>query len=85
MSTYQLTELALFAGAGGGLLASRLLGWKTIGMVEYDTYCQQVLMQRQQDGLLDKCPIFGDIRDFIEGGFCGSYQGLVDIISAGFP
>ena len=25
----QLRELALFAGAGGGLLASHLLGWRT--------------------------------------------------------
>jgi len=82
----QLTELALFAGAGGGLISSHyFLNHKIIGAVEYEPYCQQILMQRQQDGLLNQFPIFGDINDFIKGGFCGSYQGLVDIISAGFP
>ncbi len=81
-----MNELSLFSGAGGGLLASRyLLGWKTIGIVEYDKYCQKVLQQRQEDGLLDKCPIFGDINDFIKGGYAGSYQGMADVISAGFP
>lgn len=81
-----LTELSLFSGAGGGLLASKyLLGWKTVGMVEYDTYCQKILRQRQKDGLLDKCPIFGDINDFVGEGFAEVYQGMVDIVSAGFP
>lgn len=61
-----MNELSLFSGAGGGLLSSKyLLGWKTIGMVEYDKYCQKVLQQRQKDGLLDKCPIFGDIKNFM--------------------
>lgn len=79
-------ELSLFSGAGGGLLASRhLLGWKTIGIIEYDRYCQKALQQRQRDGLLDQCPIFGDINEFIRGGYAGSYQGLVNVISAGFP
>jgi DNA (cytosine-5)-methyltransferase 1 len=54
-------------------------------MVEYDPFCQKVLMQRQADGLLDKCPIFGDIREFIKGGWAGSFAGMVDVISAGFP
>lgn len=81
-----MNELSLFSGAGGGLLTSKyLLGWKTIGMVEYNEYCQKVLQQRQKDGLLDKCPIFGDINEFIKGGYAGSYQGLADVISAGFP
>ena len=31
-----MKELALFAGAGGGLLASRLLGWTTVAAVEKD-------------------------------------------------
>lgn len=82
----QLTELSLFSGSGGGLLASKyLLGWKTIGMVEYEKYCQQVLQQRQDDGLLDKCPVFGDVREFIEGGFAECYKGITDVVTAGFP
>jgi len=81
-----MRELSLFSGAGGGLLATKyLLGFRTVGMVEYDPYCQRVLMQRQADGLLDQCPIFGDIRDFIKEGWAGSYAGMVDIITAGFP
>jgi len=81
-----MKELSLFSGAGGGLLATKyLLGWETIGYVEWDEYCQQVLIQRIKDGYLDAAPIFGDINEFIKGGYAGSYQGMVDVISAGFP
>ena len=81
----QLRELSLFSGAGGGLLGSRLLGWKTVGYVEWDKYCQQVLEARIRDGYLDEAPIFGDIRQFIEEGYAEAYAGHVDVISAGFP
>ena len=81
-----MRELSLFSGAGGGLLASKyFLGWKTIGYVEYEEYCQKVLKQRIKDGLLDAAPIFGDIRLFIENGYARAYQGMVDVVSAGFP
>lgn len=81
-----MRELSLFSGAGGGLLASKyLLGWRTIGYVEFDDYCQRVLAQRIRDGLLDEAPIFGDIRSFIREGYAGAYQGMVDVVSAGFP
>lgn len=81
-----MNELSLFTGIGGGLLASKyLLKWKTIGMVEYETYPQKVLQQRQKDKLLDKCPIFGDIRKFIDQGYAESYKGMVDVITGGFP
>jgi DNA (cytosine-5)-methyltransferase 1 len=80
-----MNELSLFSGAGGGLLASRLLGWRTIGYVEIDDYCQQVLAARIADGILDPAPIFGDIAAFIRDGYAERYQGLVDVISAGFP
>ena len=33
-----MNELALFAGAGGGLLGSRLLGFNTVGACEIDPY-----------------------------------------------
>lgn len=77
--------LSLFTGAGGGLLGENLLGWKHIGYVEYDNYCQQVIAQRIEDGYLDRAPIFGDIRAFIDQGYAASYTGLVDVITAGFP
>lgn len=77
-----LNELALFAGAGGGLLASKwLLGWRTICSVEIDPYRQAVLLARQADGLLDPFPIWADVRDF-DGR---SWRGIVDVVTAGFP
>jgi hypothetical protein len=33
-----MNELALFAGAGGGILGGRLLGWRTVCAVEIDPY-----------------------------------------------
>jgi DNA (cytosine-5)-methyltransferase 1 len=76
-----MDELALFAGAGGGLLASRLLGWRTICAVEAEPYRREVLLRRQRDGLLDVFPIWDDVRTF-DGR---PWRGLVDVISAGFP
>lgn len=76
-----MRELGLFAGAGGGLLASRLLGWDTICAVEIDPHCQRVLRQRQLDGCLDAFPIWDDIRTF-DGR---PWAGCIDVVSGGFP
>lgn len=76
-----MNELALFAGAGGGLLASKLLGWKTICAVELDWYSRCVLTQRQNDGLSDLFPIWDDICTF-DGR---PWRGRVDVVSGGFP
>lgn len=81
----RLRELALFAGGGGGLLGSHMLGWTPEGYVEWDDYCQRILAARIRDGLIPNAPIFGDIRAFIGEGYAASYQGMVDVISAGFP
>jgi len=80
-----MNELSLFTGAGGGVLASKLLGWTTVGYVEIDDYCQRVLQARIKDGIFDDAPIFGDIKAFISEGYAGSYQGMVDVVSGGFP
>jgi DNA (cytosine-5)-methyltransferase 1 len=80
-----MRELSLFTGAGGGLLASHLLDWTPIGYVEYDDYCQRVIAARIRDGILPNAPIFGDIRAFNRDGYAAAYQGLVDVITAGFP
>ena len=80
-----MRELSLFSGAGGGLLGSKLLGWRTIGYVEWDKYCQQVIAARIADGHLDTAPIFTDIREFIQSGAVDQYRGFVDVVSAGFP
>lgn len=76
-----LNELALFAGAGGGILGSHLLGWNTICAVERDAYAAQVLAQRQNDGILKAFPIWSDITTF-DGK---PWKGIVDVISGGFP
>lgn len=78
-------ELSLFAGAGGGVLGTTLLGFRPIGYVEWDDYCQRVLAQRIKDGILREAPIFSDVRAFICEGYAASYTGLVDVLTAGFP
>lgn len=76
-----LRELALFAGAGGGILAGQMLGWRTVCAVERDAYCAAVLAQRQNDGLLDLFPIWSDVETF-DGT---RWRGIVDVVSGGFP
>ena len=80
-----MNELSLFSGAGGGLLGTMLLGFRPIGYVEWDDYCQRVIAARIRDGILPDAPIFGDIKTFISEGYAASYTGLVDVITAGFP
>ena len=81
-----MNELALFAGAGGGILGTKFLGFKAIGYVDWNKYCCRVLEQRIKDGFLDDAPIYcGDIREFISNGFAEMYKGMVDVITAGFP
>lgn len=77
----ELNELALFAGAGGGILGSNLLGWNTVCAVERDAYAAQVLAQRQNDGILKPFPIWSDIASF-DGK---PWKRIVDVISGGFP
>lgn len=81
----EMLELSLFSGAGGGLLGSLLLGWKPIGYVEYDDYCQRVIAQRIRDGILPEAPIFGDVREFIQSGAAAAYRGFADVVTGGFP
>jgi DNA (cytosine-5)-methyltransferase 1 len=80
-----MNELSLFTGAGGGVLGTHLLGFRPIGYVEWDDYCQRVLAQRIRDGFLPEAPIFSDVRAFARDGFAASYQGMVDVLTAGFP
>lgn len=80
-----MRELSLFSGAGGGLLGTKILGWKHLGYVEWNEYCQRVIAARIRDGYLDSAPIFGDIDAFINQGFASSYQGMVDVVTGGFP
>lgn len=74
-------ELALFAGAGGGILGGMLNGWRTVAAVELDPYCASVLAARQNDGFLAPFPIWDDVRTF-DGR---PWRGIVDVVSGGFP
>lgn len=80
-----MNELSLFSGAGGGLLGTKLLGFRPIGYVEWNGYCQAVLAQRIRDGLLEVAPIFGDVREFVKSGAAREYRGFADLVTAGFP
>ncbi len=81
MQTEGMRELALFAGAGGGILAGKLLGWRTVCAVEKDPYAASVLLARQNDGILENFPIWDDVCTF-DGK---PWRGIVDVVSGGFP
>jgi len=77
-----MNELALFSGAGGGILGGKLLGWRTVCAVEWEAYPSSVLCARQNDGFFeDKFPIWDDVQTF-DGH---PWRGLVDVVSGGFP
>jgi DNA (cytosine-5)-methyltransferase 1 len=76
-----MRELALFAGAGGGILGGLLNGWRTVCAVEWDAYAASVLVARQNDGALAPFPIWDDVQTF-DGR---PWRGAVDVVSGGFP
>jgi DNA (cytosine-5)-methyltransferase 1 len=76
-----LNELALFAGAGGGILGGHLLGWRTVCAVEWEQYPASVLCARQNDKILPPFPIWDDVQTF-DGR---PWRGIVDVVSGGFP
>lgn len=70
-----MRALHLFAGAGGSVLAGRLLGWESVGAVEIDPFCCAVLAARGEEVLGH------DVRTFSGA----SVAGAVDIVCGGFP
>src|SRR5664279_5222434 len=76
-----LRELALFAGAGGGILGGLLHGWRTVCAVEWEPYAAHVHVARQNDGTLCPFPIWDDVQTF-DGN---PWRGCVDVVSGGFP
>jgi DNA (cytosine-5)-methyltransferase 1 len=76
-----MNELALFAGAGGGILGGHLLGWRTVCAVEWEAYPASVLVARQNDKILSPFPIWDDVQTF-DGK---PWRGIVDVVSGGFP
>ena len=85
MDTYPSNTLDLFSGYGGFQLGLRLAGIpiRTVCYVEWDKYCQQVLLQRFKDDppTLTPAPVWDDIKSF-DGR---PWREVVDIITAGFP
>ena len=76
-----MNELALFTGAGGGILGGHMLGWRTVCAVESDPHAASVLLARQNDGLLTPFPVWDDVCTF-DGR---PWRGIVDVVSGGFP
>jgi DNA (cytosine-5)-methyltransferase 1 len=76
-----LNELACFAGSGGGLLASKLLGFNTVCGIEKNKERRKEIFARQRDGMLDRFPVWDDITTFK----ADAWKNKVNVISAGFP
>ena len=76
-----MNELALFAGAGGGILAGKQLGWRTVVAVEFNPAAAGMLLHRQNTGHLPPFPVWDDVRTF-DGR---PWRGIVDVVSGGFP
>ena len=76
-----MNELALFSGIGGGILAGKLLGWRTVCAVEWNAYAASILIARQNDKFLEPFPIWDNCETF-DGT---RWRGIVDVVSGGFP
>lgn len=76
-----MNELALFAGGGGSIWASALLGHRVVCAVEVEAFQRSVLLARQRDGSFPVFPVWDDIRTF-DGR---PWHGAVDLVSGGFP
>lgn len=77
----RLREIALFSGAGGGILGGALLDWECICAVEREPFPVAVLAARQNEGVLPPFPIWDDVRTF-DGR---AWRGRCDVVSGGFP
>jgi DNA (cytosine-5)-methyltransferase 1 len=77
-----MRTMHLFAGAGGGLLADRILGHTPVVAVEWEPYPCQVLRERAAEGWFPGLVVWeGDVRNFDPS----EYTRQVDCIHAGFP
>ena len=76
-----INEFHLFAGIGGGIYGGEILGHRCCAGVEIDTYCKNVLEQRQKDGWMNEFPIYSDIKALNGKDFKGQF----DVLCGGFP
>ena len=79
--TEGIKEFHLFAGIGGGIYGGELLRHQCCAGVEINPYCQLILRQRQEDGWMNRFPIYGDLTK-LNGK---QFQGTFDVLCGGFP
>lgn len=63
------------------MLAASILGWRTVCAVEIDPGARKIMLDRQRDGVIERFPIWDDIKTF-NGK---PWRGSVDVITGGFP
>jgi DNA (cytosine-5)-methyltransferase 1 len=75
--------LSLCSGIGGIDLGLRLAvpTYRTVCHVEIEPACQDLLLARMAGRLLDRAPIWGDLKRF-DGR---AWRGLVDVVHGGYP
>jgi DNA (cytosine-5)-methyltransferase 1 len=70
-----MTHLSCFSGIGGIDLATDQAGFRTVGFIESNPFCQQVLRKNWKD-----VPIYDDVSTFDSTLVRG-----IDLVSGGFP
>jgi DNA (cytosine-5)-methyltransferase 1 len=75
--------LSLCSGIGAGCLGLKhtIPGYRTVCYVENAKFPQDVLLARMADGVLDRAPIWGDLKRFD----ARPWRGLVDLVHGGYP
>lgn len=63
------------------MLAASILGWRTVCAVEIDPGARKIMLDRQRDGVIERFPIWDDIKTF-DGK---PWRDSVDVITGGFP
>jgi DNA (cytosine-5)-methyltransferase 1 len=78
-----MNVLSLCSGIGGLDRGFQLAipDARTVAYCEADPFCQDLLLRRQDDGWLDRAPIWPDLRTF--NGV--AWRGTVDGVVSGFP
>jgi len=77
-----ITTGHLFAGGGGGILASEILGHQSILAIEENEYRCNILRERKSEGWFPELAIHcADVRSFD----FEPWAGRVDCLAAGFP
>jgi len=78
-----MKHLSLFSGIGGLDLAAEMAGFRTIGQVEIDDYCNRVLEYHWPN-----VPRWRDVKDVTAESFerrTGIKPGTLAVLSGGFP